>query len=139
MKKITTIGGGTGQYVLLFGLRDIEDIEITAVVSMVDSGGSAGRLRDELGVLPPADILKCAVALSPFRDAARKILQTKLGGSGKLSGHNVGNMLLSILSQYAGNFPDGVRALGEILNINGRVLPVTIDRATLVAELWLAV
>ncbi len=135
MKKITTIGGGTGQYVLLSGLRDLEDIEITAVVSMVDSGGSAGRLRDELGVLPPADILKCTVALSPFQDAARKILQTRLNSSDKLSGHNAGNMLLSMLSQYAGNFPDGVKALGEILNIKGRVLPVTIDRATLVAEL----
>ncbi|MFA6919093.1 MAG: uridine diphosphate-N-acetylglucosamine-binding protein YvcK [Patescibacteria group bacterium] len=135
MKKITTIGGGTGQYVLLSGLKDVEDVEITAIVSMVDSGGSTGRLRDELGVLPPGDILKCTVALSPFQDVARRILQTKLSGSDKLNGHNAGNMLLSMLSQYAGNFPEGVRALGEILSIKGRVLPVTIDRATLVAEL----
>lgn len=135
MKKITTIGGGTGQYVLLSGLREIEDIEITAIVSMVDSGGSTGRLRDELGVLPPGDILKCTVALSPFQDVARRILQTKLSSSDKLNGHNAGNMLLSMLSQYTGNFPEGVKALGEILSIKGRVLPVTIDRATLVAEL----
>lgn len=135
MKKIVTIGGGTGQFNLLCGLRDMEGIEISAVVSMVDSGGSTGRLRDELGVLPPGDILKCILALSADRDSARKILQKRFNGQNRLSGHSVGNLLLTILSQYAGNFPDGVKALGEVLDIRGKVLPVTIDKATLVAEL----
>lgn len=135
MKKIVTIGGGTGQFNLLCALRDIEGIDISAVVSMVDSGGSTGRLRDELGILPPGDILKCVLALSRDRESARKILQKRFNGSGRLSGHSVGNLLLTILSQYAGNFPEGVRALGEALDIRGTVLPVTIDKATLVAEL----
>lgn len=137
MKKInvTTIGGGSGQYVLLSSLRDIKNINISSVVSMVDSGGSTGRLRDEFGILPPGDILKCLLALSPKREYARRILQTRFKLSKKLKGHNAGNMLLGFLSQYTGDFPEGVEALGEILGIRGRVFPVTTDRATLVAEL----
>ncbi len=135
MINIVTIGGGSGQFVLLSGLRDLENINIKAVVSMVDSGGSTGRLRDELGVLPPGDILKCVLALSPDREYARKILQKRFRSENRLNGHNAGNMLLSILSQYAGSFPDGIKALGEVLDIKGEVLPVTTDKATLVAEL----
>jgi uncharacterized cofD-like protein len=133
--KIVTIGGGSGQFVLLSGLRDIADIDITAVVSMVDSGGSTGRLRDEFGILPPGDILKCTLALSADRDYARKILQKRFNNLGRLNGHVLGNLVLTILSQYSGSFPDGVQALGEALDIRGRVLPVTTDKATLVAEL----
>ena len=72
--KLLTLGGGSGQFALLSGLRDLPDIDITAVVSMVDSGGSTGRLRDEFGILPPGDILKCFVALSPHRAVARILL-----------------------------------------------------------------
>jgi len=135
IKKIVTIGGGSGHYTLLTGLRDLEGIDITAIVSMADSGGSTGRLRDELGVLPPGDILKCLLALSPDREAARKILLTRFNNNERLKGHNAGNMLISILSQYAGNFADGVNALGEILGVRGQIHPVTTDKATLVAEL----
>jgi uncharacterized cofD-like protein len=135
MKKITTIGGGSGQYMLLSGLRDLENADINAVVSMVDSGGSTGRLRDEYGVLPPGDILKCVLALSPHREIARKLFHYRFRNNERLKGHNAGNMLLTILSQYAGNFPAGVEALGEVLEISGRVLPVTVKKATLVAEL----
>jgi uncharacterized cofD-like protein len=134
-KKIVTIGGGSGQFVLLSALRDLKKIDITAIVSMVDSGGSTGRLRDEFGVLPPGDILKCALALSPDRESFRKLLQTRFKTKNRLDGHNAGNLLLTFLSQYAGSFPDGVEALAQILNIKGKVLPVTVDKATLVAEL----
>ena len=72
--KILTIGGGSGQFILLSALRDLRDINITSVVPMSDNGGSTGRLRDELGILPPGDILKCIIALSPFREAAQNIL-----------------------------------------------------------------
>lgn len=133
--KLVTIGGGSGQYNLLSGLRDIKKIEVTSIVSMVDSGGSTGRLRDEFGVLPPGDALKCILALSSNREYARKILLTRFNKDNRLKGHNAGNMLIAMLEQYAGNFPDGINALGEILNIRGRVLPVTTDRATLAAEL----
>ncbi len=132
--KIVTIGGGTGQFRMLSSLKDLP-VEITAIVSMADSGGSTGRLRDEYGVLPPGDVLKCLIALSPF-DQAREILQSRFGGEGKLKQHNAGNLLLVFLSQYlSGDFAQAVEAMGQILQIKGKVLPVTTDKATLVAEL----
>jgi len=133
--KVTTIGGGSGQYALLSGLRDLAEIDITSVVSMVDSGGSTGRLRDELGILPPGDVLKCLLALSPQREIARSLLLRRFKKDKRLIGHNAGNMLLTMLSRYTGSFPTGIQALGEILNVRGAILPVTTDRATLVAEL----
>ena len=132
---ITTIGGGSGQYALLAGLRSLEDVNITAVVSMVDSGGSTGRLRDELGILPPGDILKCILALSPHRNVLRSLFLKRFTNDRRLKGHTAGNMLLTMLSRYTGSFPAGVNALCELLDAKGMVLPVTIDRATLVAEL----
>lgn len=133
--NITTIGGGSGQFALLSGLKDLEGINITAVVSMMDSGGSTGRLRDELGALPPGDVLKCILALSPYKKTTRSILQKRFKKDRRLKGHNAGNMLLTMLSRYTGSFPAGVQALAEILDARGTILPVTIDRATLVAEL----
>jgi uncharacterized cofD-like protein len=133
--RIVTIGGGSGQFVLLSGLRRIDGIDITAIVSMMDSGGSTGRLRDELGILPPGDVLKCVLALSPQQDAARKLLLKRFQKDRRLAGHNAGNMLLTMLSQYTGSFSSGIQALAEILDVEGRILPVTMDPATLVAEL----
>ena len=133
--KILTIGGGSGQFALLAGLRDLEDIEIASVVSMADNGGSTGRLRDELGILPPGDALKCVLALSPFREEAKTILLKKLNGDRRLQGHNAGNMLLTMLSRYTRSFPAAIQALVEILETRGEVLPVTTNNATLVAEL----
>jgi uncharacterized cofD-like protein len=132
--QVVTIGGGTGQYTLLSALKDLP-VNITSIVSMVDSGGSTGRLRDEYGILPPGDILKCLLALSPYTEA-REILQARFTSSEKLEGHNAGNFLLTFLTQYLSNdFPGAVDALGEILKVRGTVLPVTTDQATLVAEL----
>lgn len=133
--KVVTIGGGSGQHALLSGLREMTSISVTAVVSMMDSGGSTGRLRDELGTLPPGDILKCILALSPHQEAARSLLQKRFKKDRRLRGHNAGNMLLTMLSRYTGSFPSGVNALAEILDTSGTILPVTTDRATLVAEL----
>ena len=133
--KILTFGGGSGQYTLLSGLRDIKNIEITAIASMADNGGSTGRLRDELGVLPPGDILKCAIALSPLRDTAKKIMLKTLKSDQRMRGHKAGNMLITMLSRYTGSFPAAIRTLAEILEVSGRVLPGTTNKATLVAEL----
>lgn len=133
--RVVTIGGGSGQFALLSALRDIPNIEISAIVSMTDSGGSTGILRDELGILPPGDVLKCILALSPQREVARNLLLKRFNNSKRLSGHNAGNMLLTMLGQYAGSFPDGILALAEILDVQGTILPVTTDKATLVAEL----
>ncbi|MBT8365067.1 MAG: uridine diphosphate-N-acetylglucosamine-binding protein YvcK [Deltaproteobacteria bacterium] len=133
--NILTIGGGSGQFALLSGLRDLNDIAITSVVSMSDNGGSTGRLRDELGILPPGDALKCVIALSPFRDVAQRIMLKKIRGEKRLQGHNAGNMLLTMLSRYTGNFPAAINTLSEIFEIKGRVLPGTTYKVTLVAEL----
>jgi len=133
--NILTIGGGSGQYTLLSGLRDIKNIEITAVASMADNGGSTGRLRDELGVLPPGDVLKCVIALSPLRGTAKKIMLKTLKGDRRLKGHKAGNMLITMFSRYTGSFPAAIRALSEILEVSGHVLPGTTNKATLVAEL----
>lgn len=134
-RQVITIGGGSGQFALLSGLRNMNGIAITAIVSMVDSGGSTGRLRDELGILPPGDILKCLLALSPHPEIARTLLLKRFVKDRRLRGHNAGNMLLTMLSRYTGSFPSGVTALAEILDVNGTILPVTTDQATLVAEL----
>ncbi len=133
--KVLTFGGGSGQYTLLSGLRDIQNMEITAVASMADNGGSTGRLREELGVLPPGDILKCAIALSPFREAAKKIMLKTLKGDKRIQGHKAGNLLITMLSSYTGSFPAAIQSLSEILEVSGRVLPGTTNKSTLVAEL----
>jgi len=137
MKKTqtVTIGGGSGQFVLLSGLRTSGAFAITSVVSMVDSGGSTGRLRGEYGILPPGDLLKCVLALSPHQEFARYFLLKRFREDRRLRGHNAGNMLLTMLSRYTGSFTSGVQALAEVLDVRGRILPVTTDKATLVAEL----
>lgn len=133
--NVVTIGGGTGQFSLLQAVKNIKNIDLTAIVSMVDSGGSTGRLRDEFGVLPPGDVLKCLIALSSLKDA-RQVLQTRFKYCEKLKNHNAGNLLLTFLSQYlGGDFGTAVEALSEILDVQGVVLPVTLDKATLAAEL----
>lgn len=133
--KVVTIGGGTGQFTLLQSLRNFPNLEVTAIVSMADSGGSSGRLRDELGALPPGDILKALLALSSLPgNTARELLLHRFS-KGALRDHNAGNMLLTILSQYSGSFLDAVKALGEILKIHGTVLPVTTGQITLRARL----
>jgi len=134
-RRVVTIGGGTGQFALLSGLKNLEGIEITAIVSMADSGGSTGRLRDELGILPPGDVLKCILALSRYQNVVRNVFLKRFVGEPRLKGHNAGNLLLTMLSSYTGSFPSGIQALAEILEVKGSILPVTIDRATLVAEL----
>ena len=92
-------------------------------------------MRDELGVLPPGDILKCILALTPYGDTARSILLKRFTTDRRLQGHTAGNMLLTMLSRYTGSFPRGTEALAEILDVRGKIYPVTLSNATLVAEL----
>lgn len=133
--KVVTIGGGSGHYVALSALRDIANIDITAVVSMTDSGGSTGRLRDEYGVLPPGDILKCMIALAGERDFARRMFQKRFEGIERFDGHSAGNLILTFFANHANCFPDAAEAFAQMCDVRGKVLPVTIDRATLVAVL----
>ncbi len=133
-KKIVTIGGGSGHSALLAGLRDLENIDITAIVAMSDNGRSNGKLREELGILPVADILKCIIALSPKREMVKDFLLKKFKLDGKLNGYNAGYMMMAQLALFD-NFENAIRALSEILDIKGNVLPVTLSRATLTTEL----
>jgi uncharacterized cofD-like protein len=123
MKKIVTIGGGTGSFMLLSGLRTYP-VELSAIVSMADDGGSTGLLRDELGVLPPGDVRQCLVALSDSSETLRELMAYRFAGGG-LSGHSFGNLLLSALEKTTGDFLSGVREAASLLNVKGEVVPVT--------------
>jgi len=128
-KRIVTIGGGTGSFTLLSGLRDYP-FEISAIVSMADDGGSTGRLRDELGVLPPGDVRQCLVALSEESKKLRQLFNYRFE-TGDLAGHTVGNILLSALEKMEGNFSKGLDLAMKILRIKGRVIPVTNNNVNL--------
>lgn len=130
MKKIVTIGGGTGSFTILSGLKNIPDVQITAIVSMADDGGSTGVLRDELGVLPPGDVRQCLIALSEHSDTVRKLMGYRFE-DGVLSGHNFGNIFLAALEKVTGNFTKGVEVASDILKVKGVVIPVTNDKAHL--------
>lgn len=128
-KKIVTIGGGTGSFVLLSGLKKY-DIDLSAIVSMADDGGSTGILRDELGVLPPGDARQCLVALSESPQIMRDLLNYRFEEGG-LKGHNFGNLFLSALEKISGSFSEGLEEAMRILKAKGEVIPVTNNKADL--------
>ncbi len=134
--NIGCFGGGTGLPSLLGGLKRNPWLHLNAVVTMFDSGGSSGQLRDELGVLPPGDVLRCALALSRNEGEARRVLLARLPTleHARLGGHTGGNLLLSMMEQYSGDFLAAVDGLRALLGCRGRVWPVSVARATLCAE-----
>jgi uncharacterized cofD-like protein len=134
--KVGCFGGGTGLPSVLGGLKRNPWLELNAVVTMFDSGGSSGQLRDELGVLPPGDVLKCALALARNEREARRLLLSRLPTleDSRLAGHTGGNLLLSMMAQYSGNFLAAVEALRALLGCRGRVWPVSIEQASLCAR-----
>jgi len=134
MKNIVTVGGGTGSYTVLMGLKELKDVSLCALVSMADNGGSTGVLRDELGVLPPGDVRQCLVALSEHSDIVRKLMNYRFS-EGTLMGHSFGNILIAALEKVTGNFVRGVEIASEILNVKGKVIPITNDKAELSALL----
>ncbi|MBP8274903.1 MAG: YvcK family protein [Acidobacteria bacterium] len=133
--KVGCFGGGTGLPSLLGGMKSNAWVDLHAIVTMFDSGGSSGQLRDELGVLPPGDVLKCALALARSEGEARKILLSRLPmfEHGKLAGHTGGNLLLSMMEQYSGDFLAAIEGLRRLLGCRGSVWPITTERATLCA------
>jgi uncharacterized cofD-like protein len=134
--RVGCLGGGTGLPSLLGGLKRNPWICADAVVTMFDSGGSSGVLRDELGVLPPGDILKCALALARNSEEARRVLLARLPTleHAKLGGHTGGNLLLSMMQRYSGDFLDAIDGLRALLGCRGRVWPVSVEQASLCAE-----
>jgi len=134
--KVGCFGGGTGLPSLLGGMKTNPWVDLHAIVTMFDSGGSSGQLRDELGVLPPGDVLKCALALARSEAEARKILLSRLPmlEHGRLAGHTGGNLLLSMMEQYSGDFLAAIEGLRLLLGCHGAVWPITTERATLCAS-----
>ncbi len=135
--NIGCVGGGTGLPSLLGGLKRNPWLHLNAVVTMFDSGGSSGQLRDELGVLPPGDVLKCALALSRNEGEARRVLLSRLPTlehHERLGGHTGGNLLLSMMEQYSGDFLAAVDGLRGLLGCRGRVWPVSVQPASVCAE-----
>lgn len=131
-KKIVTVGGGTGSFVLLSGLKKYP-LEISSVVAMTDDGGSTGVLRDEIGVLPPGDVRQCLVALSESSEKMRELMNYRFEEGG-LKGHSFGNLFLSALEKISGSFSLGLDEAMKILNVRGTVLPVVNQDLHLVVE-----
>src|SRR3989338_3876602 len=115
VKKVVVIGGGTGNFVVLRGLKKYP-LDLTAIVSMADDGGSTGILRDELGVLPPGDVRQCLVALSNSSRLMRSLMNYRFENGG-LGGHSFGNLILSALEKVTGSFEKAVEEAGKILSI----------------------
>ncbi|HET9264801.1 MAG TPA: gluconeogenesis factor YvcK family protein [Vicinamibacterales bacterium] len=134
--NVGCFGGGTGLPSLLGGLKRNPWLSVNAVVTMFDSGGSSGQLRDELGVLPPGDVLKCALALARNEREARRVLLSRLPmlEHKRLRGHTGGNLLLSMMERYSGDFLAAVDGLRGLLGCEGRVWPVSVEQASICAE-----
>lgn len=132
MKKITVIGGGTGTFVVLSGLKK-ETLDLGVIVTMMDSGGSTGRLRDQLGVLPPGDLRQCLVALSEAPELWRKLFLYRFE-NGDLKGHNFGNIFISALEKVSTNYDEVLENAEFVLKTKGDVFPVTYEKAHLCAE-----
>ncbi len=131
--RLVAIGGGTGLPVLLRGLKAYTG-NITAIVTVGDDGGSSGRLRGELGILPPGDIRNCILALADTEPLMEEVFAHRFR-RGSLAGHTVGNVILGGLSEVTGDFVRAIEAISRVLAVRGRVLPSTVEEVTLVAEM----
>jgi len=131
--SIVTLGGGTGLATLLSGLKR-HTSDLTAIVTVADDGGSSGRLRRELGVLPPGDIRSCLVALADDGSLMRRLFEYRFE-DGDLAGHSFGNLLLTALSQVTDDFEEAIDVSGKMLGAQGTVVPATLDTVSLTAEL----
>lgn len=133
-KKIVVIGGGTGVFTVLSGLRTYP-LDLTAIISMSDDGGSTGILREEFGILPPGDVRRALVALSHTDDRMLSDLFNYRFEEGGLRGHTFGNIMLTALERLTGSFENALTEAGRILNVRGDVIPVTLENIRLCAEL----
>lgn len=129
--NIVVIGGGTGSFTLLQGIKQYTH-SITALVNMADDGGSTGQLRDELGVLPPGDVRQCLVALSDS-PKARDLFNYRFE-EGSFKGHAFGNLFLTALEKMTGSFPEAVELASDVLKIHGKVEPITLTNVQLCTE-----
>ncbi len=133
--KVVVIGGGTGSFTLLSSLKH-HPISITALVNMADNGGSTGVLRDELGVLPPGDVRQCLVALSQSPETLRELFNYRFPKGTFAAGHSFGNLFLSAFEMMSKDFGQAVELAEKVLNIKGKVLPITLDNCHLVIDTY---
>ena len=134
--RVAAIGGGHGLSTLLRGLKE-HTRNITAVVTVADDGGSSGRLRESLGILPPGDIRNCLAALSNDEDLLTQLFQYRFSGAPELEGHSFGNLFITALSDLTGSFEQAIAESGRALSVSGRVLPSTLHNVKLVADIRL--
>jgi uncharacterized cofD-like protein len=132
--KVVAVGGGTGLSTLLRGIK-AHTPHITAIVTVADDGGSSGRLRRELGVLPPGDFRNCIAALADDEALITQLFQYRFGQGTGLDGHSFGNLFITALAAVTGSFERAVVEAGRVMAIHGRILPSTLDNVTLVADL----
>lgn len=136
MKKLVRIGGGSSGYTLLHGLKQLP-VDITAVVTMFDSGGSSGVLRDEYGILPPGDIRRALAALAEGSkgEILRNLFNYRFRENGSVGGHSFGNLFLAALTDIYGSDIEAIRKASELLDVHGHVLPVSLDKCNIHAVL----
>ena len=132
--RIVAVGGGTGLSMLLSGVKNITN-NLTAIVTVGDDGGSSGRLREDLGILPPGDIRHCITALADDEDLVNKLFKYRFNNGEGLEGHSFGNLFITALCDITGDMVSAVRASSKVLSIRGRVLPATLDDMKLVAKM----
>ncbi|MCI1858780.1 MAG: YvcK family protein [Sporolactobacillus sp.] len=133
-KRVVAIGGGTGLPTILRGLKQYP-LDISAIVTVADDGGSSGRLRNELQIPPPGDIRNVLVSLSDVEPIFEKLLQHRFQTESGLNGHSLGNLLIAALTSITGDFVKGVRELSRILNVHGQVLPAADQSIVLCAQM----
>lgn len=129
--NITTIGGGTGTFNVLSGLGKNRNLNLAAIVTVADSGGSTGELRDEFGILPPGDVRRAIVALADDTEVVRRLFEYRFKEGRRIAGHTVGNLLLTALTDIMGDFERGIEELAEMFDVHGKVIPVTLDNVSL--------
>jgi len=143
-QNLVALGGGTGLSTLLAGLKclvsarsshDLWIANLSAIVTVSDDGGSSGRLREELQMLPPGDIRNCMIALSEDSNLLSRLFRYRFRGNGELGGHSFGNLFLAALTEVTGDFTEAVRLSSEVLASKGHIYPATISDVRLVAEL----
>ncbi len=133
--RIACIGGGSGLFTVLSAIKDVPRLLLSSIVTMSDDGGSSGRLRASFGVLPPGDVRRSLVALSNAPEVMNYVMQYRFHDGNELGGHSLGNLLLTALSELTGGMQNAVKALGDVLNVQGIVMCVTERSTTLIAEL----
>jgi uncharacterized cofD-like protein len=132
--KVVVIGGGTGMPVLLRGLKNLP-VDLVAIVTVADDGGSTGRLRDEMEIPAPGDIRNVIAALSDAEPMLIELFQHRFEVGNGLSGHSLGNLLLAAMSSVTGGFYDGVKEISRVLNVKGTIYPISTEKISLHAKM----